>query len=867
MGYAKWLVLSVLVAVLAACGQLGQPEKAAQPGDDGLTVQDTVVLGDGVVANNALNLGQIQQGSYAEGNVAVKIVCQGGSSNRAQEGAMGFTGSSHSEVSLQGSDLTISHNWATLDKCNDQGATPNPTGTVTIRATAAANATLGERSVSFTVTSTDANLPSGQRSITFTVKYEVVAATPTDTTPPTVTVSFPPEDGDNGWFKTSPVTGSVSASDDASVSEITCSGAALSSVTGIGSTLASGTLTVTQQGTSNVTCTAKDGLDNSGAATGSSNTATVKLDSVAPTVTPADVSDTIWRNTPLSQTFAASDATSGLADNDDAEFSLTVSDKSTNASTPTTASYKVKDNAGNETTRTLSALIDTTAPTITLDSISPAANDDGWNNSDVTVTWSCADALSGIESNTVSQTVTGEGDDLSTTGTCADNADNTASDTQTVKIDRTDPTITAAADREPNVNGWYSASVTVSFTCGDTLSGVASCPEPVTVDGDTPAEGQDVSGTATDVAGNSASSNTVNVKLDTTAPTITATATVNGQPYDGNWTNQTVTVSFTCSDALSGLDGSCPADVVISSDTPAAGQDVSASVSDLAGNSATSDIITVKVDKTAPTASASRSPAANEHGWNNSAVTVSFSGSDDLSGIASCSTDVVLSGEGADQSASGTCTDNAGNVSDPASVTGINIDLTAPTVNLVGGPAPGASYYFGFVPSVPTCSASDGLSDVAGSCNVSGYRDAVGEHTVTATASDNAGNSASDSVTYTVLEWSLNGFYRPVSMDNVYNTVKGGSTVPLKFEVFAGATELTSTSVVKSFVTTKFTCNTSTFEDNVDLVTTGGTSLRYDTTDGQFIQNWQTPRQAGACYRVTMTTQDGSSLVALFKLK
>ena len=51
------------------------------------------------------------------------------------------------------------------------------------------------------------------------------------------------------------------------------------------------------------------------------------------------------------------------------------------------------------------------------------------------------------------------------------------------------------------------------------------------------------------------------------------------------------------------------------------------------------------------------------------------------------------------------------------------------------------------------------------------------------------------------------------------------------------------------------------------MVTTGGTSLRYDGTAGQFIQNWQTPKTAGSCYIVTMTTDDGSSISANFKLK
>jgi hypothetical protein len=138
---------------------------------------------------------------------------------------------------------------------------------------------------------------------------------------------------------------------------------------------------------------------------------------------------------------------------------------------------------------------------------------------------------------------------------------------------------------------------------------------------------------------------------------------------------------------------------------------------------------------------------------------------------------------------------------------------------------------------------------------------------MTATATDNAGNVGTATQSYTVLAWTLNGFYAPVDMNGVYNVVKGGSTVPLKFEVFAGATELTATSVVQSFVQTRIACDGSAPADDIEFTTTGGTSLRYDTTAGQFIQNWQTPRSAGTCYRVTMTTQDGSSLVAFFKLK
>ncbi len=42
-----------------------------------------------------------------------------------------------------------------------------------------------------------------------------------------------------------------------------------------------------------------------------------------------------------------------------------------------------------------------------------------------------------------------------------------------------------------------------------------------------------------------------------------------------------------------------------------------------------------------------------------------------------------------------------------------------------------------------------------------------------------------------------------------------------------------------------------------------GTSLRYDGTGQQFIQNWKTPPGAGTCYRVTLTLIDDTTQTAL----
>ena len=126
----------------------------------------------------------------------------------------------------------------------------------------------------------------------------------------------------------------------------------------------------------------------------------------------------------------------------------------------------------------------------------------------------------------------------------------------------------------------------------------------------------------------------------------------------------------------------------------------------------------------------------------------------------------------------------------------------------------------------------------------------------------------------TVGSWTLTGFYQPVDMIpvGVLNTVKGGSTVPMKFNIYAGtpgpSTERKNVSDVLSFQFQEFTCgSTGTFESPIEVTTTGGTMLRYDTTGGQFIENWQTPKPPNKCYQVRMTAIDGSHIDAYFKTK
>lgn len=119
-----------------------------------------------------------------------------------------------------------------------------------------------------------------------------------------------------------------------------------------------------------------------------------------------------------------------------------------------------------------------------------------------------------------------------------DDAGGPGSDTQA-------PTITASVSPPANAAGWHNEDATVSFDCADSGSGIATCPGPVVVDLE--GENQNVSGTATDVAGNSATTS-VTVNLDKTPPEL-----ADYDPADGETVPQPgINLTGTVDDGLSG---------------------------------------------------------------------------------------------------------------------------------------------------------------------------------------------------------------------------------------------------------------------------------------------------------------------------
>ena len=216
----------------------------------------------------------------------------------------------------------------------------------------------------------------------------------------------------------------------------------------------------------------------------------------------------------------------------------------------------------------------------------------------------------------------------------------------------------------------------------------------------------------------------------------------------------------------------------------------------------------------------------------------------------------------------GTATDIAGNTKARTPCHGYQHRQDRIRASTSSGSSRCGSYYFGSRPGRADLHARPTPCPGLDTCSVTGGGTAVGTTPVTATATDKAGNTAPRRTTYTVLAWTAKGFYSPVDMGGVLNTVKGGSTVPLKFELFAGSTELTDTSAVQSFTRRRSAARRNRHRGCDRGVTTGGTSLRYDTTGGQFIQNWKTPTGAGTCYTATMTSAGrGDQPPRMFKIK
>ncbi len=119
---------------------------------------------------------------------------------------------------------------------------------------------------------------------------------------------------------------------------------------------------------------------------------------------------------------------------------------------------------------------------------------------------------------------------------------------QTLKIDRTGPTMTGATTTSANSDGWFNANVVVHFTATDLISGIAIAPSDATIS--TEGQSQSSQGISRDNAGNNAQYTVTGIKIDKTKPTSNIALTGSLAPQ-GHYTSD-VNAVVTSTDGLSG---------------------------------------------------------------------------------------------------------------------------------------------------------------------------------------------------------------------------------------------------------------------------------------------------------------------------
>lgn len=500
---------------------------------------------------------------------------------------------------------------------------------------------------------------------------------------------------------------------------------------------------VADEGEQNVVGTATDNAGNS-----ANDTATVRVDKTAPTIAATvggTKNDAGWYNEDVTVSFSAEDALSGIASLSPAAV---LSDGAGQ-----TASGTATDAAGNSASTTVTGInVDTTAPVLT------AEYSTAWSAGDVTVVWTCTDeGGSGVGDAPGTRVVDGEGANLSDTASCIDVAGNTATETASgIRIDRTAP-VTTASLADAGDDGWHSAAVEVTLTGNDNLSGVASTL--YTVDG---GAAQEYSGVfsitadgehtvtfwSKDAAGNVEQAGpAIEVKVDTTAPTTTVINPIS--PASGWFVTSGIPFAFDASDEHSGVAATYY--TIDGGSAQTYGEPFEENLStgehkitywsvDIAGNTEAAHELTINLDLAAPTIDAKRSPEANDAGWNNTDVTVSFTATDTGSGVDedTLTQPVTVTEETAEQVISGSVRDVAGNQAN-ASIT-VRVDKTDPTISAdePAGTLGSNGWYTSEVTVGFTC--ADALSGVE-TCPGPVVLTSDGQ-TASGTAVDKAGNTA-----------------------------------------------------------------------------------------------------------------------------
>ena len=495
-------------------------------------------------------------------------------------------------------------------------------------------------------------LPDGNGAITYSVVASQSGKTASgsttwkrDATFPTATIIVPTPTGSNGWFRTVPVSVSVTGSDNLSGIAI----ARLSLDGGV--SWQANSVSLSADGNYVVHYGADDLAGNKHDYSG----VNVLIDTVPPTVS-YSVSGTLgsnnWYVSQSIVTANATDATSGIG-------SILISDNGgTGQPSPVTLNGGVHtltitatDVAGNSKSVPQTVYVDLAGPSIT-PSLNGTSGLNGWYTSDVDVSASASDILSGVQGSVeVSQDNGTSWSSLPITLSDGvhplvfrsyDNAGNVSMLNQTVKVDTVAPTFTTSTVGTAGNSGWYLSSADTTASPNDTVSGVdhveynqngtgwINGPSVTSSDG---VNAIDIK--VYDIAGNVASGS-ITVKVDTVIPTFTTS--IAGTIGNMDWYLSSTTTDISPADGISGVDhveynqneaGWKTGTSFVSNDGV---NKVDFVVYDIAGNTAGGSL-NIKVDTVAPTYTTSVAGTAGNAGWYLSPTNTTIFPEDVTSGI------------------------------------------------------------------------------------------------------------------------------------------------------------------------------------------------------------------------------------------
>jgi hypothetical protein len=368
-------------------------------------------------------------------------------------------------------------------------------------------------------------------------------------------------------------------------------------------------------------------------------------------------------------------------------------------------------------------------------------------------------------------------------------------------------------------------------------------------------------------------SETVSIKRDATPPSA-ALFIKAGTSGSNGWYTSGVTIGTTGTDGLSGP-VTCTGDQQQTEET--SGASFGGSCTNGAGLSTDAAPLTVKVDKSGPSAvMAVVSGTAGSNGWYTSDVTIGTSGEDSVSGPVTCTGDQHQTQDTSGASFGGSCANNAG-LSTVASPLNIRVDKTAPVINIS---TPEGSYVLNSTVT-SSYSCSDATSGIAG-CN--GPADSgssldtgtVGTKSFTVAATDAAGNHATLTRSYAVqyatgvacMDGPRHAILQPINPDGS-SVFKQKSTVPAKFRVCdARGESMSASEVVSSFRLVQKMVGTMTEVDEMVVSTTPDTSFRWDPVARQWIFNIGTRNLiSNAIYYYRITLNDATTIDFQFGLK